>query len=84
MRWTSFAPLGLAYDVLEGPFAGSKFFLYYTPRGERTEVAIVGEFTSPTIPASEVVKALGQFFATEFAQDSEAIRQRMERRKARQ
>lgn len=79
MRWTSFRPLGLGYEVLEGPFAGSKFFLVYTPLGERTGVSVVGEFTSPTIPASQIADAVGAFFALEFEQDHAAIRARMRR-----
>ncbi len=79
MRWTSFAPVGLGYEVLEGPFAGSRFFLYYTPLGERTGVTVVGEFTSPTLPASEVANAVGAFFATEFEQDRAALAARMGR-----
>ncbi len=77
MRWTSFRPVGLGYDVLEGPFAGSRFFLVYTPLGERTGVAVIGEFVSPTIPPSEIAQAVDSFFTTEFAQDHEAIRARV-------
>ncbi len=79
MRWTSFAPVGLGYEVLEGPFAGSRFFLYYEPRGEKTGVAVVGEFTSSTIPEPEIASAVEAFFSTEFEQDSAAIRERMQR-----
>ena len=50
MRWTAFPPFGIAYEVLEGPFAGSKFFVYYRPRGNKTRVTMVGDFVSPTIP----------------------------------
>lgn len=80
MRWTSFAPVGFGYEVLEGPFAGSKFFLYYTPMEERTGVSVVGEFTSPTIPKKEVAAAVDHFFTTEFEQDHAAIRARLTRR----
>jgi hypothetical protein len=52
MRWVAFVPLGIAYEVLAGPFEGSKFFLNYTPSGLRTEVSAFGEFTSKTIPPS--------------------------------
>jgi hypothetical protein len=36
MRWTAFPTFGIAYEVLEGPFTGSKFFSYYRARGART------------------------------------------------
>ena len=79
MRWTSFAPLGLAYDVLEGPFAGSRFFLYYIPQGGKTGVSVVGEFTSPSIPSDRLTDAVDEFFSLEFLQDREAIRERAAR-----
>ncbi len=74
MRWTAFAPLGVAYEVLEGPFAGSKFFLYYEPVGARTRVTVVGEFVSPTLPVAEIEPAVRRFFEREFEQDHAAIR----------
>lgn len=73
MRWTVFPPVGIAYEVLEGPFTGSRFFLYYIPRGARTEVVIAGEFVSPTLAQDEIEPAIGRFFATEFDQDRTAI-----------
>ena len=73
MRWTSFPLFGIAYDVVLGPFAGSKFFVYYRPRGTKTRVTIVGDFVSPTIPAARVEPAILGFFAREFEEDSVAI-----------
>ncbi len=73
MHWVSYHPLGVAYSVLEGPFAGSRFFLYYTPRGRQTEVAVVGEFVSPTIPADRIESDVLRFFEVEFDQDRAAI-----------
>jgi hypothetical protein len=69
MRWTMFPPLGIVYEVLEGPFTGSTFFLYYTPRGDRTEVGLVGAFASPGIPESRLEDSVRRFFAIEFDQD---------------
>lgn len=73
MRWTAFYPVGIAYEVLEGPFQGSNFFLFYTPKGERTGVSVVGEFVSPTIPEDELAAAVDRFFSLEFEQDNRAI-----------
>ncbi len=73
MRWTSFHPLGLAYEVLEGPFAGSKFFLIYEPDGPRTRVSIFGEFVSPALRPSDVKSAVERFFAREYEEDRAAI-----------
>jgi hypothetical protein len=74
MRWRSYYPLGVAYDVLEGPFTGSRFFLYYTPHGPTTGVTIVGEFVSPTLHARRVPGAVRRFFDLEFRQDGAALR----------
>lgn len=79
MRSTAYAPVGIAYEVLEGPFTGSSFFLYYTPKGERTGVTVAGEFHSPTIPESHLLPAVERFFAVEFEQDGRAIRERSHR-----
>ena len=79
MRWRSFHPLGIAYDVVEGPFDGSRFFLYYLPLGSRTGIAIVGEFRSPTLGAAELPAALDRFFAKEFDQDRQRIESRTRR-----
>jgi hypothetical protein len=73
MRWSSFHPLGIAYEVLEGPFAGSKFFLYYVPQGDRTGVDLVGTFTSPTIPDHRLEESVRRFFAVEFEQDQAGL-----------
>jgi len=73
MRWVAFPLFGIAYEVLEGPFVGSKFFAYYRPRGSKTRVTIVGDFVSPTIPAQRVEMSVLGFFAKEFEQDSAAI-----------
>lgn len=74
MRWTAFPPVGIAYEVLAGPFEGSVFFLYYVPNGDRTGVTVAGEFVSPTLPESELPAALARFFDREFEQDLAAIR----------
>lgn len=73
MRWTAFPLFGIAYEILGGPFVGSKFFAYYRPRGAKTRVTVVGDFVSPTIPAARLEASVLGFFALEFEQDSAAI-----------
>jgi hypothetical protein len=73
MRWTTFHPLGIAYEVLEGPFLGSKFFLYYVPQGNRTGVDLVGVFSSPSIPDAQLEESVRRFFAIEFEQDQAGL-----------
>jgi hypothetical protein len=41
---TLYPPLGYVSEHLEGPTAGSRAFQYYTPKGDRTGVTIVGDF----------------------------------------
>lgn len=73
LRWTSFAPFGLAYEALDGPFLGSKFFVYYRPRGDKTRVTVVGDFASPTIPAVRLETTVLKYLALEFEEDNAAI-----------
>ena len=49
IKVTSFYPLGVAIEILEGPMTGSKFFNYYIPNKNKTGVTVVGDFQSPMI-----------------------------------
>jgi hypothetical protein len=44
MKNTLYPPLGYVSEHIEGPTAGSRAFLYYTPKGDKTGVTIVGDF----------------------------------------
>jgi hypothetical protein len=47
MKGTIFYPLGIAFEIIEGPFAGSTYFIYYVPRSDnKTGVVLAGEFSS--------------------------------------
>jgi hypothetical protein len=41
---TLYPPLGYAQEHLEGPTAGSRAFVYYTPKGNKTGITVVGDF----------------------------------------
>jgi hypothetical protein len=73
MEWRSYYPLGIGYEVVQGPFEGSKFFLIYTPDGARTGISLVGEFISPEIAQKCIKDYIKAFFDLEFDQDSEAL-----------
>ena len=46
-KGTIFYPVGIAYEMMEGPFAGSTYFIYYIPReNDKTNVVVAGEFRS--------------------------------------
>ena len=52
---TMYHPAGMVLEMLEGPLAGSKFFNYFIPNGNRTGVTVVGEFKS-TMMSDEQIK----------------------------
>jgi hypothetical protein len=73
-RLTMLAPLGFSVEPLEGPLAGSKFYIYYTPRGPKTEVTVVGEYTSKVVPAAQLEQAVRANNEKLFHEDTEGIR----------
>lgn len=69
IRLTAFPPLGFSMEWIEGLFAGSKEFSYYIPRGEKTGVASVGEWTSPFMPREQVKRSVLKFLDTVYTED---------------
>jgi hypothetical protein len=50
MKGTIFYPLGVAFESIEGPFAGSTYFIYYIPMdANKTNVVVAGDFRSQSI-----------------------------------
>ena len=50
MKETIFYPLGVAFEAIEGPFAGSTYFIYYIPKGnDKTNVIVAGDFRSQSV-----------------------------------
>ncbi len=72
-RTTAYPPLGIVFETLEGPMAGSKSFQYYTPKGNETGVTVVGEFTSKGIPDADLRKAVMAFLETVFNEDQKNL-----------
>jgi hypothetical protein len=79
-RLTFLPPVGFSVEPLEGPLAGSKFYNYYTPKGNRTEVTVVGEYASKTIPAAKIEAAVMANNEKVFKEDTDGIRQFMGKR----
>jgi hypothetical protein len=77
-RYTMLPPLGGVREFVDGPFAGSKMFTVYTPDGERTNVSVFGEFTSPTIPAAEIEKAVLAWLDEIYQEDAPAVHRMQE------
>jgi hypothetical protein len=57
-RMTFHPPVGFFIEPQEGPMAGSKFFTYYVPKGSKTQVIVVGDWNSKTIPQAQLEKAV--------------------------
>jgi hypothetical protein len=63
MKGTIFYPLGIAFEIIEGPFAGSTYFIYYVPISDnKTGVVLAGEFRSvsidPTVGDDERLRSI--------------------------
>ena len=41
---TLYPPFGFVQEHLEGPTAGSRAFVYFVPRGNKTAITVVGDF----------------------------------------
>jgi hypothetical protein len=81
MRISMFPPVSVVTEWLEGVLAGSKLVYVYTPQGDKTRIDVYGEFTSKTLPASEVEAAAREFLDTEFEADAPMIRQEFQKSK---
>jgi len=72
LKITMFPPLGVVQEYLEGPAAGSKVFTYYSPKGSKTAVTVVGDFkiegaTDRAATRRAVLKMLGLSFKEDTA-----------------
>lgn len=72
-RMTILPPLGIAQEFLEGPFAGSKAMMVYSPEGNKTRVDVYGDFVSPTIPEKDVETAALRWLAETYDEDAPVI-----------
>lgn len=63
-------PLGKLIEYLDGPLAGSIEITYLTPEGDRTRIAVVGDYRSPTLDDAALVDAVNRFHALEFDEDA--------------
>jgi hypothetical protein len=71
---TTLPPVGMAIELLEGPMAGTKFFNFYSAKGNKTEVTVVGEFVSKAMPPAQIEPAARGFLEMIFNEDTAAIR----------
>jgi hypothetical protein len=69
IKITTHYPLGMTFEMLEGPMAGSKFYNYYIPKGNRTGVTVVGDFKSPDMSEEMIKQAVLSFLEHGFNED---------------
>ena len=70
IRGTMYYPLGIAFEILEGPFVDSKYFVYYIPiDNNKTGVTVVGDFKSNIIPKDKIKPIVLDFSERVFNED---------------
>ena len=70
IRGTMYYPLGIAFEILEGPFVDSKYFVYYIPlENNKTGVTVVGDFKSNIIPEDKIKPIVLDFSERVFNED---------------
>ena len=69
LRLTMYPPLGVAQEHLEGPTAGSKVFTYYTKKGNKTAVTVVGDYMMAGTSDEDTEKAVMQMLQRTFDED---------------
>src|SRR5271169_6428351 len=57
LRLTMYPPLGVAQEHLEGPTAGSRVFSFYTRKGNKTAITVVGEYKMGAMSDGDTKKA---------------------------
>lgn len=72
-RMTVYPPLGFVMEYVEGPFAGSTEFEYYIPRGDRTEIDVVGDYRSPILTEESLRRAVQEALTAAFGEDVENL-----------
>jgi hypothetical protein len=73
MRISTFPPVSVVIEWLDGVLAGSKLVYVYSPRGKKTGIDVYGEFTSKTLPPAEVEAAAREWLESEFHADAPAL-----------
>jgi hypothetical protein len=73
VRTTAYPPVGIAFETLEGPMAGSRSFQFYTPKGNETAVTVVGEFVSKGVPDAALKAGVLAFLGTVFDEDQKNL-----------
>ncbi len=73
-RITLYPPLGYAVEYLEDPLAGPKAFTFYTPKGTKTAVNVVGEYVAKGRTSDGVTLLVRQMLHKSYEEDNAALR----------
>ena len=69
-RVTVLPPLAVVFETIEGPLTGSKSIQFYTPKGDKTGVTVVGHWTSTMgVPDAILHQSVMGFLDTVFRED---------------
>jgi hypothetical protein len=74
LRLTMYPPLGVAQEHLEGPTAGSKVFSYYTRKGNKTAITVVGHYNMAGASDEDTKRAVMQMLGRSFDEDVATIK----------
>lgn len=70
LRLTMYPPLGVVQEHLEGPTAGSRAFTFYTRKGDKTGVTVVGEYKMAGMSDEGTKNAIMQNLERNFDEDT--------------
>jgi hypothetical protein len=71
---TLYRPFGLVQEHLEGPTAGSRAFLFYIPKGDKTGVTVVGDFFVKGMDDARAKETILAQMQTAFDEDNANIK----------
>jgi hypothetical protein len=71
---TLYPPFGMVQEHLEGPTAGSRAFLYYIPKGDKTGVTVVGDYRLEGADDQQTKAAIMAQLQLVFDEDNENIK----------
>jgi len=70
MQFTTYHPLGVAVEILEGHLEGSKAFVYFTPNEETTDVTVVGNFKSAMLSDDQLRQEVSSMVRNSFNEEN--------------
>jgi hypothetical protein len=74
LRMTMFPPLGVVQEHLEGPTAGSRVFTFYTRKGNKTSITVVGDYKMAGASDEDARRAVMQMLERSFNEDVATIK----------